>query len=421
MVRHRSPLAALELFHHELGDVFRINLPGFRPIMLVGPEAARFVLVTERDQFKWRAEGEPVTRLLRHGVLVEDGEAHDRLRRLMTPALHRRMLGGYVALMGQAVDEVSQGWAAGCPYDMLVEMRRVALLILMRGLFRVDFSRDMAHLWPAILKILAYISPGAWLVWRDIPRPSYKQALRQMDIYLYQIIQARRKAVGAADDLLGLLVSTPGMPDGLIRDQLLTMLIAGHDTSTALLAWTLYLLGEHREVMVRAQTEVDEVLGSAPPTLDALARLTYLEQVIQETLRLYPPIHLSMRTAATELEFQGYGIPAGSRVLFSIYLTQRHPAYWPNPAQFEPDRFGVGQHKARPHYVYLPFGGGPRNCIGLAFAQVEVKVVLARLLQRFSFRREAGQVHAHMGATLEPRPHVWMGVQPRTKGYEWNG
>jgi cytochrome P450 len=203
------------------------------------------------------------------------------------------------------------------------------------------------------------------------------------------------------------------MSDDLIRDQLLTMLIAGHDTSTALLAWTLCLLGQHPDVLQQVQAEVDAVLGAEPPAFEQLNGLKYLEQVIKESLRLYPPIHLGMRIAATDLEFQGYHIPAGARVLYSIYLSHRMPEYWPDPEKFDPDRFRPEQNRTRPAFVYVPFGGGPRICIGFAFAEVEVKVVLARLLQMFELTLLNDDVHAHMGATLEPRPGVMMKAKRR--------
>ncbi len=257
-------LAALEVFHHRLGDVFQIPLPGFDPVMLVGPEANHFVLVEERHNLRWRAEQDPITRLLRHGVLVEDGDSHDSLRRQMNPALHRQILEAYVEAMRQSTDRVTRDWADS-PLDMLDEMRRIALLILTQTLFSVDFDPDLPHLWPSILKTLRYISPGPWLLWRGIPRPGYQTALRQMDDYLIQIIQQHRHS-GPADNLIGLLIAA-GLPDGLIRDQLLTMLIAGHDTSTALLSWALYLLSSHPDVQARVQTEIDRVLGSEPPEL----------------------------------------------------------------------------------------------------------------------------------------------------------
>lgn len=417
LLHRRSVLAALKALHAEMGDVFQVSLPGFSPVFLVGPEANRFVAVTGRADLRWRAEGDPVTKLLRQGVLVTDGDQHAELRGRMQPALHRRMLGGYLESMARCTGRVTAAWTDGGRVDMLVEMRKVALLILMDALFRVDLGSDLHNIWPAVLRTLAYISPGAWLIWPGVPRPGYRGALQQMDDTLYQIITRRRALPGAGDDLLGLLVNDPGLDDGLIRDQLLTMLIAGHDTSTALLAWALYLLGSHPQALAAARAEVDAVLGGSreTPGLEQVGRLEYLERVIQETLRLYPPVHLGSRIAAQDLEFQGYRIPAGRRVVYSIYLTHRMAAYWPDPERFEPDRFLPEQARQRPHYTYLPFGGGPRNCLGLAFAQVEVKVVLAHLLQNFDLTLGGPPVHAHMGATLEPRPGVWMTVRKRSE------
>jgi cytochrome P450 len=412
MWRRKTILAALEVFHADLGDIFRITLPGFRPIMLAGPEAARFVLVSDRGDLRWRTEGDPVTRLLRRGVLVTDGDEHDALRREMDPALHRRMLAGYVAAMLRGADRVTADWADGASRDMLVEMRRAALLILTETLFGVDLAPDLTALWPSILKTLAYISPGLWIIWRGAPRPGYARALRQMDEYLYHLIAARRARAGDAQDLLGGLIAS-GMSDDLIRDQLLTMLIAGHDTSTALLAWALYLLGRHPDALARARAEVDAVLGSDEPTIDRIGELRYLDRVVKEALRLYPPIHVGTRTAAMDLEFNGYRIPAGARVLYSIYLTHRDPRHWPDPHTFDPDRFLPERARERAHYTYLPFGGGPRICIGFAFAEVEARIVLARLLQQFDLQLERGDVHPHMGATLEPRPGVRMHARRR--------
>lgn len=413
LIRRRSILAALQVLHQELGDVFRLPLPGFNPVVLVGPEANRFVLITAREELHWRSEPDPVTRLLRRGVLVEDGERHDELRRQMSPAFHRQMLADYVAVMAGCADEVSAAWADGAPRDMLAEMRRITLLILMNTMFRVDFRPELERLWPAVLRTLAYISPGPWLVWPGIPRPGYRRARRQLDDYLFRIIRARRAAPGPTGDLLGLLVSTPGMSDDLIRDQLLTMLIAGHDTSTALLAWTLHLLGRHPEAAARVRAEIDAVLGRAAPTYGQIRQLTYLDQVLKESLRLYPPIHLGLRRAARDLAFRGYRIPAGTRVLYSIYLTHRQARYWPEPDRFDPDRFGPEQSRDRPPHTFVAFGGGPRNCIGATFGLVEAKVVLARVFQRFTLEPLPGRVRPHMGATLAPRPGVMMRVRKR--------
>ena len=381
LLSQRSLLAALEVFHAELGNIFQIPLPGFNPIMLVGAEANHFLLVEERPNLRWRVEADPITRLLRHGVLVEDGESHDVLRRQINPALHRRMLESYVETMWQCTDAIIDRWDSAAPLDMLVEMRRVALLVLMQTLFHIDFEPEMKRLWKAINRTLRYISPGLWLIWRAMPRPGYRAAIRQLNDYLDQMIALRRRSGAHPDDLLGALIAS-GMSDALIRDQLLTLIIAGHDTSTALLAWSLYLLATHPDVQQAAQAEVDQVLGEQPPDFAQIAELRYLDQIVNETLRLYPPIHLGSRIAAADLEFQGYPIPAGQRVLYSIYLTHRDPRCWHDPEVFDPDRFSPEQAQQRAPYTFLPFGGGARNCIGTAFAQVEAKVILARILQK---------------------------------------
>lgn len=405
-----SVLGALQVFSDGLGPIFELRLPGFNAVMLVGPEAARFVLVSQKDDFRWRSDSDPVTLLLRHGVLVEDSESHDRLRRAMNPALHKQMLKTYVDEMVQRTDEVVASWGETGSRDMLVEMRRVALLILVGALYRVDYSPEVRRLWASVLKTIEYISPGIWMFWPGVPRPWYTRRLKELDDYLYQIIRLRRQEKTDGNDLLSLLVGQSDLDDDLIRDQLMTMLIAGHDTSTALLSWALYLLGKHPQVLEQVQEEVDRVIGNGVPTMDLVSQLHHLDHVVDEALRLYPPIHLGSRKAAADLEFQGYAIPSGTRVMYSIYLTHRLEQYWDRPHHFIPERFD--QFKPLP-YTYLPFGGGARNCIGAAFAQVEVKIVLARILQQVRLELLPNPVHAHMGATLEPRPGVMMRVVRR--------
>jgi cytochrome P450 len=316
--------------------------------------------------------------------------------------------------MWRCTDQLIDGWTVPGTRDMLDEMRRVALLILMDTLYGIDFRHDLDRLWQPILRLLKYISPGLWLLWRGVPRPGYGEDIAAVDRYLYEIIAQRRSAGATGEDLLDLLVRTDWMSDGLIRDQLLTMLIAGHDTGTALMAWTLYLLGKHPRAMEKARAEVKDVLGSADPTYALVEELDYLDRVVKESLRLYPPIHLGTRRALDDLTFDGFRLPADTRVLYSIYLTHRDPDHWVAPNQFNPDRFIAqrGQRTYEP-YSYVPFGGGPRNCIGAMYGQIEAKVVLARLLQRVELRLAADNVRPYMGATLEPHPGVMMAVRAR--------
>ncbi len=415
----RSPLGPLKVMAESVGRFFQIPLPGFRPYVVFGPEAARQVLVTERHKLLWRNQ-DPVTDLLQRGVLVTDGEEHDHYRSLMEPTLHPAALGGYAQMILASTDRVSATWQDGAALDMLVEARKIALLIIMDALFSVDAWDDLPRIWTPILKAIEYVSPGAWILWRRIPRPGYKKYLKVVDEYLYGIVADRRRwtvdrsdgpsstlaprgawcsagAVHRPHDLLQHLLDA-GLSDSVIRDQMLTMLIAGHDTSTALLAWVFVMLGQHPEVHAQLVDEVD--------TLD---KSPLLDQVIKETLRLYPPIHIGNRIVAEEMDFGGNKIPAGERMFYSIYLTQRDPAIWEHADEFRPERFARG--RKTPPMSYIPFGGGPRACIGAAFGQAEARLVLTRLLQTFRFEPlNADKIHAHMGATLEPHPGVMVKV-----------
>ncbi len=412
LLRKKSILAALRSFHSSMGNVFRLPLPGFSAIMLVGPTANRFLLTEAREQFLWRAEGDPVTDLLHHGILVEDGVSHDKLRQQLTPMLSHNKVESYITDMVACTSKVLCEWHDNTVIDMSVEMRKITLLIVMQSLFGEDFYPHIEELWPVILHLLKFISPGPWLISKHIPRSKAIRDIRKIDTYLYQIIAAQRAATRPADNLMQTLLAY-SKDDHLIRDQILTLLIAGHDTSTALLAWILYQLAIHPDIQHRAQQEVDTIIGKETPTSAHIPQLTYVDSVIKETLRIYPPIHLGSRIAASQLSFEGFNIPKGSRVLYSQYLTHHQQEYWPNPDEFKPERFHT-QTSHHTAYTYIPFGAGPRNCIGAVFAQVEAKIVLAYILQRFNLRYTGKPIRPHMGATLEPSSGAPIHISFRT-------
>jgi cytochrome P450 len=391
-IKEGSPLGPLKVLARHVGRFFQIPLPGFHPYVVFGPEANRKVLVTERDKVLWR-NTDPVTDLLRRGVLIVDGEEHDHYRKLMEPPLHPSQLPNYIDIMIHQTKRVASQWNDGNTIDMLIESRKVALLIIMQTLFSKDVWDDMPLIWKPILKAIEYISPGMWIFWRKIPRPGFKKHLKELDDYLYRIIADRR--IGHFEpDLLQHLIDA-GLTDNVIRDQMLTMMIAGHDTSTALLAWTFALLGQHPDVHQRVVQEVD--------TMD---KSPLLDQVIKESLRLYPPIHIGNRRIAEEMEFgeDRDSIPADERMFYSIYLTHRDPEIWESADSFCPERFAKG--RKTPPFSYVPFGGGPRACIGAAFGQVEARVVMSHLLRNYEFEFTNHKIKPHMGATLEPRPGV---------------
>ena len=397
LIQEGSPLGPLKVMAKHVGRFFQIPLPGFRPYVVFGPEANRKVLVTERDKVLWR-NSDPVTDLLGRGVLIVDGEEHDHYRKLMEPPLHPSKLPNYTQMMIAQTDRVSTQWQDGQTVDMLVESRKIALLIIMQTLFSKDVWDDLPHIWTPILKAIKYISPGMWIIWRNMPRLGFKKHLKVLDDYLYRIISSRRMGT-FEPDLLQHLIDA-GLTDNVIRDQMLTMLIAGHDTSTALLAWIFALLGQHADIRACVVNEVDTQEKSA-----------LLDQVIKESLRLYPPIHIGNRRVAKEMDFNGEKIPANERMFYSIYLTHRDPEIWENAEDFCPERFAHG--RKTPPFSYVPFGGGPRACIGGAFGQAEARIVMSRLLQTYTFEFTNHKIHAHMGATLEPRPGVMMKVTRR--------
>lgn len=401
LIQEGSPLGPLKVMAKYVGRFFQIPIPGFRPYVVFGPEAARKVLVTDRNKLLWR-NTDPVTDLLRRGVLVTDGEEHDHYRSLMETPFHPSQLSKYNEMMLQQTERVISTWQDGQTVDMLVEGRKIALLIIMQTLFNKDAWNDLPKIWKPILKTIAYISPGAWILWRKMPRFGYGKSLKALDDYLYSIIDERRKGERRIQDFLQHLIDA-GLSDDIIRDQMLTMLIAGHDTSTALFAWTFALLGQHPEIHEKVIREIDHAEG----------KYQLLDNVIKESLRLYPPIHIGNRRVAEEIEFAEGKIPAGERMFYSVYLTHRDPTIWENADQFCPERFAHG--RKTPPMSYIPFGGGPRACIGAAFGQAEARIVLAHLLKKFRFEFTGHPIHAHMGATLEPRPGVRMKVFRRSR------
>ena len=404
LLEEGSPLGPLKVMAEHVGHFFQIPIPGFRPFVVFGPQANRKVLVTERNKLLWR-NTDPVTDLLRRGVLIVDGEEHDRYRDLMEPALHPAQLSTYTQMMIEQTDRVTSLWKDGDTVDMLVESRKIALLIIMQTLFSRDVWNDLSRIWTPTLKAIKFISPGPWIFWRKMPRFGFKKDLKVLNEYLFDIIEERRKRLAilrsnsdeeSPKDLLQHLIDA-GLSDDVIRDQMLTMLIAGHDTSTALLAWTFALLGQHPPVHAQLVNEVD-----------TLEKSPLLDQVIKESLRLYPPIHIGNRRVAEKMDFEEGSVPAGERMFYSIYLTHRDPNVWSNADEFCPERFAHG--RKTPPFSYVPFGGGPRSCIGAAFGQAEARIVLTHLLKTYSFEFTNHKIHAHMGATLEPRPGVRMKV-----------
>lgn len=392
---------ALEALRAELGDIFHIKFGRFERIIIGHPEGLRQALVEKREAFAWRVGDEPVVRLLRRGLLVQDGEAHLGLRRTMEPSNRRRHFLPKLPSLYPLVETIIQRWENGRAYDMMVEMRKIALVAFEWIYFSHDIRPELSTLWKPILDAVEYIGPGIWLFVGPTSPPS---SLRILDRHLYTLIEERQQTSTLPDDMLTHLISTYSDND-LIRDQMLTMLIAGHDTSTAALAWTLHLLSIHADWQNRLREEVTQAFGKTPPSPEKVSELPLLDAFLKETLRLYPPIHAGNRLVRENVDIMGYTLRAGQKVLLSYYLAQRHPEFWEERSSFRPQRWLEGK-RAADTFSYIPFSGGPRMCIGALFAQVELRMIVAYLLQRYTFSPVSQSIRARMGATLEPYPGV---------------
>ncbi len=390
---------ALEVARAGLGEVFELGFGGFRPVVVASPRALRQALFERRELFSWRPEGDPAVRLFRRSILVTDGEEHDRARAVMAPAFEPERLRQAAAVVVEVIEEELEGWPTEGRVEAVEAMRRVAWRAFERVFFGYDLrGAELERSLPGLLAALRYIGPGPWVLRGRAGR--VPRRVRLLEAHVRHVVAWRREHPGEPATMLDLLLGTFDLER--VRDHALTMLIAGHDTSTAQLSWALHLLARSPEWLARASREARRApAGEGLASLGA-HDLPVIDAVLKETLRLWPPIHVGGRRALRETELDGYVVRGGQRVMLSYFLAQRDAARWAAPRAFDPGRWleGGGPPGA---YTYLPFGGGPRNCIGAAFANLEARLVLARVLQRFDLAVTRRPLRGAMGATLEPR------------------
>ncbi len=347
--------------------------------------------------------------LMGNGLPFADGDSWLHQRRLMQPAFHRQRLAEMVDGIAATTRETVDGWQAhaqsGQPLDVASEMMRLTLHIIVKAMFSTDVRDDLARLEQSfnlaqqqmVAQMRRPVSlPLSW------PTPSnrrFHQAVQTVDEIVYRIIDERQRQSGSAadgaqdeHDLLSMLLAARdeetghGMSQKQVRDEVVTIFFAGHETTATTLAWVWYALARHPDVAARAAAEVDEVLGQRRPSFGDLPHLSYTKRIIQETMRLHTPVWIFTRRAEAEDEVGGYRVPAGASIFLSPYVTHHDPALWPEPQRFDPDRFLPEREAERPRFHYLPFGGGPHLCIGNSFALMEAQLVIATVLQRFRLR-----------------------------------
>ncbi|GIW13236.1 MAG: putative cytochrome P450 [Tepidiforma sp.] len=394
---------ALEIARDGLGPVFELGFGRFRPVVIGSSEGLREALVLQREALSWRPEGDPVVRLFRRSILVTDGPEHDEARAVMSGAFEARALREAAPEMLAIADDELDRWPEQGKVEAVAAMRRIAWRSFERVFFGYDLrGPELEATLPGLLAALRYIGPGAWVLRGAAGRPP--REVRLLERHIRKVI-AQPQTGGTMLEALREAFGTER-----VRDHALTMLIAGHDTSTAQLSWALHLLVRSREWLARATREARAVPAAALAGATA-DDLPVVEAVLREALRLWPPIHAGARRTVREFQVDGYVVPPGQRVMLSYLLVQRDGTRWREPLVFDPGRWLEGRGAPGP-FTWVPFGGGPRNCIGAGFAQLEGRLVLARVLQRFDLAVTRRPLRGAMGATLEPRGGL-LGVRRR--------
>jgi len=390
----REPIELFTRCAEGYGPLARVRLGHAHYYLLNEPALVQRVFVDNARNYRKSRNYEGVKIVLGDGLFTSEGAFWLRQRRLAQPGFHRERLAGFVGVMVEETAAAVARWrtSLGEVVDLDRLLNELALRIASRALFREDLDDPAeAEAFAEAVRFTNLYCEQPFFLPRWVPTETNRaltQTLAVFDGLIARMIAARRTAGGALvdkGDLLSMLMRArdeetgEGMSDRQLRDETLTLLVGGHETTATVMAWTFYLLSRHPAVARRLVADVREVLGARDPTLDDLPRLTYVWQVVQEAMRLYPPAWVLEREALAPDELAGYAIPAGATVAACAYTLHRHPGYWPNPEGFDPDRFAPERAKGRPRAAYIPFGVGGRFCIGAAFAQMETTVMVAMI------------------------------------------
>ncbi len=423
----RDPLGFLTACAREHGDIAGIRLGGWPAWVISHPDLAEQVLVTHSRSFvKHRFFFRHVDTLFGEGLLTAEGESWLRHRRLAAPAFHRDRIAGYAGDMVGLAEEAAARWRDGDMLDMHHEMMHLTLRIVVRTLFAIEAPRDVAALGAAFdvaVKEIAARFRRPFRIPDAVPTPGnlrYRRALHRLDGFICGIIAERRQDGGDRGDLLSMLMAArdedgSAMSDRHLRDEAVTLFLAGHETTALALSWTWMLLSQHPEADAALAAELRDVLAGRAPTFADLPRLGYTQAVVEESLRLYPPAWVVGRQATAPVTIGGHAMPAGTTVFISPWVLHRDARFFDEPDAFRPGRWLDAETRSRlPRYAYIPFGGGPRVCIGNGFAMTEATLLLACLARRFRpTLRDGRAVPPFPTITLRPAEPMWMTVAVR--------
>ena len=423
----RDLLGFLSRCAREHGTIVKFRLAGWTAYLLNDPEHIEYILLSHHRRFiKHRFFWRHVTAIFGQGLLTSEGDFWHHQRRLAAPAFHHQRIAAYGQVMVRCAEQRLADWQEGEILDIHHEMMRLTGAIVAQTLFHTEFSADMEeilHAFDLLTKEIAsrFRRPFKLPDW--VPTPGnhrYRAGVRRLDRLVYRIIQEHRHHPRNPADLLSLLMRARdeegrGMSDKQLRDEVVTLFLAGYETTAITLSWAWYALSQHRASEARLLTELKQVLQGRSPTVDDLSRLPYTEMIIKESLRLYPPAYVIGRQALQACTIGGYTIPAGATLFISPWVLQRDPRYFEEPQEFRPERWAAEFETRLPRYVYLPFGGGPRICIGHRFAMMEAMLLLATIAQRFRFTWQSQYPATPFPSiTLRAQDRMWMKVVGHT-------
>lgn len=409
----RNPLKLISDSYRRYGPIFTTTYMGTPLTWFIGPEANKMILSSNASNFLWRPALGRLVCLLGEGLIVSDGAFHKQQRSLVMPAFHKQRIESYLNDIITVSDQVMDTWQVGSEIDVDAEMRRITLLVIARALFGIDLEQGQSELRKQFNTTISYLelTPPFNMIRLDLPGSPWAKFIRaraELDRFIFNLMAERRANPGDRGDVLDALMVARdedgnALTDEQIRDQCLTLLAAGHDTTANTLTWMQHLLDKNPRVLAKLVEENRRVLGNRKPEMADLKLMPYLEMAIKETLRLYPAAWSGARLSAGSFSFGGYNFAAGTLVAFSQYMSHRIPEIFHDPDEFKPERFDPASGEKHPPFAFIPFGGGPRLCIGAAFAMMEAQVIMARLLQRY-------RLSVRPGYRVKPRIVVTMSV-----------
>jgi cytochrome P450 len=409
----------------QYGDIYVFEVGKLRQFIVSHPDYVHEVTVAQASKFykddDYKNPQKGLARFLGNGILTSDGEFWKRQRKLVAPAFHAKRIGSYADTMVAYARRVTDSWRDNMHLDMSDQMMHLTVLIVAKTLFDAEVDADVQRTAAAVDTIQRFSSERTLLpTWIPTPRElAARRARRDLDAIIYRIIKEWRLTGEDKGDLLSMLLLArdddgKGMTDQQARDEVATLFLAGHETTSNLLTWTWYLLAKHPEVEAKLHDELDTVLGGQPPTLADLDRLPYTDMVIKESMRIYPPVWGFSREAMEDVEIDGYLIPKGCVVGAMTYLMHHDARWFTDPERFDPDRFSAENEKNVSRRAYLPFSGGPRVCVGNSFALMEARLILATIASRFQLTLAPGyQAEILPQVTLSPKGGLPMTIRVR--------